>query len=221
MKKLLLIGFLLIGCTAKKDNVPSIDKSDMEQAFANAIGSGRTLAQSSGNEDLKVGEVASSNASTRRILYGYLFDIDSREPIANARVTFSSGGPANIWGDLFAMTDDNGRYQIEVTNTGVPYFSVIYKEGYASPGDVTDVRGITYLGTDTSRTSGRIEPTVMRKKNLLCATGEADFGPCPQYEEVLNKNYNNSCVLGDRFGAHTAINGGGSCAIFVCKRSCL
>lgn len=105
----------------------------------------------------KVGD--SFEQGNGKIIFGYVCD-DRGEPIANAKIVGSFGGPVNGWQDVVGATDDNGRFQITATGHGYPYFLIAFKDGYANANDITDDRGIIYIGQTRPR---NIQPIVMRK----------------------------------------------------------
>lgn len=62
----------------------------------------------------------------------------------------------NIWHSASAYTDDSGRYQLEITTLGLPYFAIATKRGYQT----TSVS----IARNVGATSGGINSLLMKRR---------------------------------------------------------
>lgn len=154
------------------------------------------------------------SSAVHRIVVGYVHDVATGNPIVNAKVFFHSGYTVNAWQDFMATTDDSGRYEMDFKEYGVPPFVIAIRDGYSNAGDLTDERGMTNIPSGRKK----FQSIQMQKHNKYCSTGQPDFGPCRQPQDIAEINRTTSCELDSLESARLVPNEG--CYVFKCMETC-
>lgn len=150
MKKILLLPLvLLLTACPKKNNIAKRESVKRE------IASNCQDAKASGFVKHK----------DRVFVYGYIYDVDSCQPIVNALVIFGIGGPVNPFDNFAGVTDDNGRWIVEFTGIHNPMLVYAYKSGYGNIYNPSDERGTIITSGSTENGTFGIPSIFMKKVN--------------------------------------------------------